>query len=110
MKAAGDREWKENAKVKFENRMKELRQSLIDFGNKNEEETVKTTENNIETFFEFLENEPKTVMTKELPGDMYAVGINLINRAIYKIIIDFYLIYRISRNRQKHKIMIEQVF
>ena len=73
MKKEGKKDWREVAQVNFEQRLKELQCSLGEFEKKGAELPVKEADSNIDTMFEFLENEPKTSISKELPGDMYAV-------------------------------------
>lgn len=74
LKASGNNMWKEIAKTNFEKRLEELRQSLVNFDKDNYiTDIVKESESNIDTIFEFLDNEPKVSTVKNLPADMYAV-------------------------------------
>ncbi|XP_057328761.1 myosin-VIIa-like [Microplitis mediator] len=73
LKASGNKMWKETAKTNFEKRLDELRQSLVNFDKDNyNTDTVKESESNIDTIFEFLDNESKVSTVKNLPADMYA--------------------------------------
>ncbi|KAK0093858.1 hypothetical protein PV326_012464 [Microctonus aethiopoides] len=72
MKTAGNEQWQEMARNKFDERIKDLRESMQNFQKKNIESATKESENNIEKIFEFLETEPKGQQIKELPGDLYA--------------------------------------
>lgn len=74
LKASGNKMWKEIAKNNFEKRLKELNESLLSFGKDSANlETEKEPESSIDTIFEFLENEPKVSLARELPADVYAV-------------------------------------
>ncbi|XP_015109747.1 myosin-VIIa [Diachasma alloeum] len=73
LKASGNSDWKTIAGKNNENRLRELRESLIHFGKNGAEAPVKEPpESNIDTIFEFLKEEPPTPGVKQLPADMYA--------------------------------------
>lgn len=73
LKKQGNRKYKEVAAANFEQRMRELKLLLEE--NEKKEKPVKESESSIDRIFEFLESEPKTSISKDLPGDMYAVSL-----------------------------------
>ncbi|XP_063977015.1 myosin-VIIa-like isoform X2 [Diachasmimorpha longicaudata] len=73
LKASGNSDWKAIAAKNHENRLRELRESMIHFErNEMEAPAKEPQESNIDTIFEFLKEEPPTPGVKELPADMYA--------------------------------------
>ncbi|XP_011308112.1 myosin-VIIa [Fopius arisanus] len=71
LKSSGKSDWKTIADKNHENRLRELRESLLQFRN-GAPSPAKESETNIDTIFEFLKEEPPAPGVKELPADMYA--------------------------------------
>lgn len=75
IKKEGKKNWAEISRKNYELRASEVQQLVVDYdGKKDNHQRIKESEGNIDVMFEFLENEPKTPISKELPGDMYAVS------------------------------------
>ncbi|XP_043287934.1 myosin-VIIa-like isoform X2 [Venturia canescens] len=73
IKKEGKKDWAEIARKNYEERMIEAQRLVANYdGRKDIEKPTKESETNIDVMFEFLENEPKAPISKELPGDMYA--------------------------------------
>ncbi|XP_051155446.1 myosin-VIIa-like [Leptopilina boulardi] len=72
LKKQGNRKYKEVAAANFEQRMRELKLLLEENEKKEIDAPTKESESSIDRIFEFLESEPKSTISKDLPGDMYA--------------------------------------
>lgn len=75
LKKQGNRKYKEVAAANFEQRMRELKLLLEENEKKEIDAPTKESESSIDRIFEFLESEPKSTISKDLPGDMYAVSL-----------------------------------
>ena len=75
LKKQGNRNYKELAAANFEQRMLELKRFVAENEKKETDALPKESETNIDRIFEFLENEPKNSISKDLPSDMYAVSL-----------------------------------
>ncbi|XP_033208410.1 myosin-VIIa-like isoform X2 [Belonocnema kinseyi] len=72
LKKQGNRKYKEVAAANLGERMLELTRFVAENEIKETEALPKESETNIDRIFEFLENEPKALISKDLPADMYA--------------------------------------
>ena len=100
LKKQGNRKYKEVAAANFEERMRELKRFVAENEKKETGALPKESETNIDRIFEFLESEAKTAISKDLPGDMYAVSSNIFFSVFSNI---FY------RQKQRFTIFINEI-